>query len=222
MGIQSENEKKPICFDFLVSAVFDIPIVRDQPIYYSYLLVHKDHPAQTLDDLRGATFAFNGRDSFSGWGTVERHLIQNQFVKDNLANSNAIEGFFKDVTETGGHRQSLHRIANQQSDCCAIDIIVWEFLQKHASPEIQWQLQQVRIIQPTFGPAPNHPWIISNSIKESVRNKIKQAFINLSGDDKDDSIVLSDLCFKRFAPISFEAHYRSMYDWERIKRTWNN
>ena len=42
------------------------PVVRDKPFYQSYLIVHKDSPFHTLEDLRGKIFAFTDPDSNTG------------------------------------------------------------------------------------------------------------------------------------------------------------
>jgi phosphonate transport system substrate-binding protein len=43
-----------------------VPVVRDQPFYQSYLIVHKDSSYRELADLRERIFAFTDPDSNSG------------------------------------------------------------------------------------------------------------------------------------------------------------
>ena len=49
------------------------PQVRGQPFYQSYLIVPKDSPYQTLEDLKGRVFAFTDPDSNTG-AMVPRYL----------------------------------------------------------------------------------------------------------------------------------------------------
>jgi ABC-type phosphate/phosphonate transport system substrate-binding protein len=65
--------------------------------------------------LRGQRFAFNGRDSMSGYLALERDL------------KSTGEGMtmFSDRIETGGHRASVKAVAEGRADICAVDCKSW-------------------------------------------------------------------------------------------------
>jgi ABC-type phosphate/phosphonate transport system substrate-binding protein len=65
--------------------------------------------------LCGRRFAFNGRDSMSGYLALERDL------------ASRAEGMmvFSGAIETGGHRASIRAVAEGEADICAVDCKSW-------------------------------------------------------------------------------------------------
>lgn len=95
---------------------------HDQPgDYCSLLVARSDDEATRLEDFRGRRVAFNGADSQSGYVAL-------QCVVAPLA----IDGrFFAAGIESGGHRQSLVAVANDQADIAAIDAVSWQLALDH-------------------------------------------------------------------------------------------
>jgi len=43
-----------------------VPVAHGEPVYYSYIIVPKDSPAKTFEDLKGTRFAFSDPQSNTG------------------------------------------------------------------------------------------------------------------------------------------------------------
>ncbi len=82
-----------------------------------------DVPTIPVELLRGARFAFNGRDSMSGVISLTRDL---EAVGESL-------DIFARNTETGGHRRSLKAVAEGRADVAAIDCMSWHMAKRFES-----------------------------------------------------------------------------------------
>lgn len=85
--------------------------------YRSLIVVRQGGPFRQLQDLGGARFAFNDRQSQSGY-----HAL---FACGEKA---GIE--IAPTLETGSHRQSIAAIADGAADFAAIDAVSWRIFQK--------------------------------------------------------------------------------------------
>ena len=68
-------------------------------------------------DLSGARFAYNMRESQSGWAALDKVL--------------QIESHFGDLVQSGAHRASIAAVAEGRADCAAIDAVSWALAQRH-------------------------------------------------------------------------------------------
>lgn len=75
--------------------------------YYSTIMVLKDSPYQTIDDLRGKRLAFVDYNSTSGY-IYPRHAMREQGID--------VETMFGEVGITGGHLQSVMALTSGQYD----------------------------------------------------------------------------------------------------------
>lgn len=107
----------------LAAPVMPSPRYHDRPIYYADVIVRHDSRFQSVDDLRGASFAFNQTISFSGYVLPQYHWLT---LGENLLM------FFGQTLETGSHANSMDWVEAGQADCAAIDTVVldMEFLQR--------------------------------------------------------------------------------------------
>ncbi|WP_110676796.1 MULTISPECIES: phosphonate ABC transporter substrate-binding protein [Salinicola] len=78
--------------------------------YYSVVLVKSDSPYQTLEDLKGKTFGFADPNSTSGF-LIPNHTFQKKFGG---SMDNDYDGFFSNVTFSGGHEQDILGVLNDQ------------------------------------------------------------------------------------------------------------
>ena len=81
------------------------------PYYFSYIIVHEDSTIQTLEDLRGRTFAFTDPLSFSGY-LVPVHMLRQIAEKP--------ENLFSNYIFTYSHEKSLAAVAGKVVDGAAI------------------------------------------------------------------------------------------------------
>lgn len=107
--------------------------------YRSAIIVPEDHEAETLADLAGARFAYNARESQSGWAALDR--------------ATPIRAHFGEVTRSGAHRASVRAVAEGRADCAAIDAVSWALARRHDPAAAR-----CRVLTQT-APTPGLPWI---------------------------------------------------------------
>ena len=112
--------------------------------YRSAFVVRDDDPARDLAATRGGVFAFNGRDSQSGWNAPRLALAR-------VAKGAAM---FSALHESGAHLLSLAAVAGGRADLCAVDGVTLALLRRHR-PQA---LQNLRVLAWT-SPAPGLPYV---------------------------------------------------------------
>jgi len=100
-------------------ALLGVPVWRGQPLYQSYLIVGRDDPAETLDDLRGGVHAFSDPDSNSGYLVTASDLARMGETPEN---------FFARSVFTYGHRNVVRAVAGGLTRSGSVDGYVWEAL----------------------------------------------------------------------------------------------
>ena len=100
---------------YLATPVYEVEGCNG-PNYSSALVVHRQSN-WTLDNLQTARFAYNSRDSLSGYRSVKQ-----MFGKP--------ERFFEAMIETGSHRTSAACVADASADVAALDAVCWHLLQQ--------------------------------------------------------------------------------------------
>lgn len=94
------------------------PEVGGETVYYSYVIVPAESPAQSLTDLRGKTFAFTDPLSNSG------HLMPVYLLWQMGETS---ERFFERTIYTYSHDNSIEAVAEGLVDGAAVDSLVYEY-----------------------------------------------------------------------------------------------
>ncbi len=138
-----------------------------QPVYFTDVVLRRDHGAQTLADLRGASVAINEPNSHSGY-EVLRHALAEQGLPT---------GFFAEVIESGAHQRSLELIESGAVDAAPIDTTVLE-TEMRARPELAGRLRVVA----TLGPSPMPPWVASTRLAPELRHRLREALLALGAD----------------------------------------
>jgi ABC-type phosphate/phosphonate transport system substrate-binding protein len=120
----------PLMHDFrgllevLATPVYDVEGC-DGASYSSVIVVPADGGVSRLEDLAGATAAFNAADSLSG------HLA----LKCVFAPLGRNGRFFGRLVESGSHRASMQLVCNAEADVAAIDCVSFALAQAHR-PEL--------------------------------------------------------------------------------------
>ena len=112
-----------------------------------------------LDRLRGARFAFNSRDSRSGYLSLRHDL---EVLGESL-------GIFPETFETGGHRASIRAVAEGRADVAVIDCRSWHLALRHepAAPKLTvvgWTAMRLGL-----------PFIISRHTPRPVADMVRAA-----------------------------------------------
>lgn len=100
-------------------------------------------------DLKGARFAYNMRESQSGWAALDKVL--------------GIEGHFGELVQSGAHRSSIISVAEGRTDCAAIDAVSWALAQR-----VEPAAAKVHVIAVT-PPTPGLPYITGQVNEAKVK-----------------------------------------------------
>jgi phosphonate transport system substrate-binding protein len=159
------------------------PQVRGQPFYQSYLIVPKDSPYQTLDDLRGRVFAFTDPGSDTG-AMVPRFWLAEA--------GEAPESFFSKTIFTYSHDNSILAVAEGLVDAAAVDGHQWEYFERFRPADTS-RTRVIRKSQPFGSP----PLVASGRLRNEVRSKIQQIMISMHS-DPEGRRILENLLIERF------------------------
>lgn len=163
--------------------------------YHSVALVRADSPFQSLDDLKGHTFAFADPESTSGFRVPSQAF--SKIFGGNM--DDRFQGHFKSVVFSGGHEQDVLGVVNNQFD----GAVTWTSLVGEAEKGYsagaltklvnggeQDLMKKIRIIWKS-DLIPNGPALVSNHLDEAFKARLVAAIYKLDKDDHD--------CFKRAA-----------------------
>jgi phosphonate transport system substrate-binding protein len=178
-------DRKPSQVEVLVAPVMSGSRYGGLPVYYSDVIVHRDSPYRKLDDLRGASWAYNEPRSHSGYGLVRYSLISRGYDRSFLGN----------VIESGAHQNSLQMILKKEVDWSAIDSTVLE-MELAINPSIS---NKFRIVD-TFGPSPIPPWVVSRNVPADLKEKISQLFLTM-GEHPQGEQILARARIQRFVTV---------------------
>ena len=126
--------------------------------YQSHIVARREDPRETLDEFVTASFAFNERNSESGFCCVDRLL-------------GGADVFFAQMCQSGSHQSSLMMVADKSADCAAIDAVTWRYaMQSHSD-----LAATLKIVKST-APVPGLP-LITNKAEwvAPVRSSVKAA-----------------------------------------------
>lgn len=147
-------------FDLLgLAPVFDDTRYEGEPRCYCDLVVPKEAPFTTLEDLRGVRFGFNDRVSLSGWLGLSTRLESLGTTPDD---------FFGSVVHTKGHLHSLEALKEGTIDVASIDSNV---LCSHGD-----SLRELRVLE-SVGPWPSQPVVVRLTLPKAERVALKEALL---------------------------------------------
>ncbi|GAB4484419.1 MAG: phosphate/phosphite/phosphonate ABC transporter substrate-binding protein [Thermodesulfovibrionales bacterium] len=176
------------------------PRAYGDTVYYSYIIVHKDSPFLTFDDLRGKRFAFT--DPLSNTGKLAPTFM--------LAKRNETpESFFRSTVFTKSHDKSIKAVAQKIVDAAAVDSLIWEY-ENRTNPEFT---SKTRIIEksPPYGIP---PVVVRHGIDPQLKEQLRAVFLNAHL-DPDGRKILDGMMIEKFVVISDSAYdsIRAMKDW---------
>lgn len=170
-----------------------------EPYYYSYWVVKKDSPYQSLEELRGRSAAFPSQLSTSGYVAPMARLQELGLIDVGDGESADPRDFFGDVFFAGGYSQAWEALQSGQVDVSVIAGDVPEDLYREV-------LDNTRVIEQQ-GPIPSHSVVYSNSLEEPLRGKLTAALLEL-GDDEHRELMRKFVSgiFVRFEETTSDKH----------------
>jgi phosphonate transport system substrate-binding protein len=152
------------------------PVANGKPFYHAYIIAPKDSPADSLEALKGKSFAFTDPKSNTGY-IVPSYMVYKQFGKKP-------EGFFSDVTFTKSHDKSIEAVAKKQVEGASIDSLIYDFAAK-VDPTYT-KLTKIISKSPAYGIP---PIVVTKGIPGQLKEKIRKAFLGMDSDPAGRAIL---------------------------------
>jgi phosphonate transport system substrate-binding protein len=143
------------------------PRYGGRPIYFTDVVVRRDHPARAFSDLRGAAWAYNDGGSHSGYNVVRHHLLS----------LGETRGYFGRMVASGAHQASIRMVQDGAVDASGIDSTVLE-LETARRPDLRTALRTIASI----GPSPIPPVVAARGLEPSLRARVRNALLTMSTD----------------------------------------
>ncbi|ROQ91040.1 phosphonate transport system substrate-binding protein [Desulfosoma caldarium] len=151
------------------------PQIMGQTTYQSYLIVHKDSPYLSFDELRHKIFAFTDPHSNTG------RLVPTAWV---VQSGSTPEAFFSQVLYTYGHDNSILAVAKGLVDGAAVDSLVWEY--EHARDDT-WT-SKTKIIRRSI-PFGIPPVVVSPELSPQDKETARRIFLTMHENEKGRSLL---------------------------------
>ena len=174
------------------------PVVRGEPFYQAYLIVNKNSPYETLEDLKGKTFAFTDPDSNTGYFAATYWL--------SLIGENP-DSFFSKFDFTHSHDNSILSVAKSIVDGASVNSIVWEYFNAR-DPVYTSKTKIIKRSEPFGAP----PLVASISLPQNLKSEITQLFCKMH-EDPEGQQILNQLMIDSFLPTE-ESWYATVKQME--------
>jgi phosphonate transport system substrate-binding protein len=166
-------------------ALLAVPEIHGSHFYRSYLIVNKDSHFQSLEDLKGHTFAFTDPDSNTGKLVPTYWLAE---IKERP------DTFFSRIIYTYSHDNSIMAVARGLVDGAAVDGLIWEYYQAK-TPAFTSKTRIIKKSQPFGIP----PLVASKQLAAETKARIQQLLISMH-QDPEGKKILAELMIDRFIP----------------------
>ncbi len=171
--------------ELVVAPVMSAPRYRGQPKYFSDLIVKKDSPHQSLQDLKGRTYVYNEEQSNSGYNMPRHRLLELGLTG----------GFFGKVRRSGSHEESIRMVATGEADASYVDSLVLDYDRaKHLG-----HAEAVRVVE-SLGPAGICPLVASTRLDPGVRDAVREHLAAMH-EDAAGREILGAALVERFAVV---------------------
>lgn len=152
--------------------------------YYSVIAVRADSPYQTLEDIKGKSFAFADPNSTSGYA------VPSYYLSTELKTS--ADEYFSEVAFSGGHEQSVMALVNGTFEAVATH---WR---NETAGNIQ-TMEKKGLIQPgstriiwTSPVIPNTPVMINTTLPQELQDEFKAALMAFPEKDPEGFATYSN------------------------------
>jgi phosphonate transport system substrate-binding protein len=166
-----------------------------QPVYFSDLIVRKESPYSSFDDLGGCVWTYNEFTSHSGWNLVYYNLLQ----------QGRTPGYFGRTVASGSHQKSVQMVLDGKADAAAIDSHVLDVLFEQNIDLIS----KLRVIE-TFGPSGIPPVVVAKRLDERLKYGIQTALLQMHTHGTA-ATELRKGWIERFVPVT-DKHYANMLE----------
>lgn len=169
-----------------------IPLVQreEDEKFRSVFITRADSGINRLEDLKGKTFSFGSPSSTSGHVMPRYFLLQAKLDPDKD---------FRQIAFSGAHDATIAAVAGGKVQAGALNISVWDkFVQ-----EKKVDTGQVKVFY-TTPPYYDYNWTVRADMDPALRDKIRQAFLDLSPATPEGKEILELQRATRFIPTRAE------------------
>ena len=150
-----------------------------RPVYFADVVVRADSPVRSFTELRSARWAFNDRNSRSGWFSMVERVEPLGGI-----------GFFGDLIHAGSHLKSLASILDGSADAAAIDSNALLIAQR-SDPALP---AKIRLLE-SWGPFPIQPIVMRSELSASIKRTARETLLTLH---HKEATRLAEFGFERF------------------------
>lgn len=166
------------------------PLVqREQDAEFTSKFITANPQIKSLADLKGKTFAFGSISSTSG-SLMPRYFM----LKDNNIKP---ETYFSRVAYSGAHDATAAWVQAGKVDAGVLNASVWDKLV--ASGKVDTNKVKVFATTPSYY---DYNWTVRGSLDPALKEKIKQAFLDLDPAKPADKAILDLQAASRFIATS--------------------
>jgi phosphonate transport system substrate-binding protein len=169
------------------------------PYYFSKWYVRDDSDIQSISDLEDRSVAFTSPTSTCSYLFPVAKVVE----EGGLEKGGDPKDFFSDVIYAGGYQQSLMSLAHGRVDSAVAANYAYD---QYLSDE---QKKDVRSIA-KLGPVPTHGVAVRADLPDSLKKKIKDAFLSLNDSDKSELLTSLYGAEKLIARDSGKEHVASL------------
>lgn len=196
----TEQRVKPV--ELLAAPVLRGERYQGRPVYFSDLVVRRESSYRTFEELGNAVWAYNEKESHSGYNLVYYHLLQRGKTPT----------YFSDAFETGSHQASLQAVLDGRADVAAIDSHMLAIEQRN-NPALQTQLRTITVLGPSTIP----PVVASKRLDEELRHELQEVLLTMHL-DISMTRVLRDGLIDHFTPIK-DRNYHDLREMQTAVQT---
>src|SRR5215207_6074352 len=176
---------------------------KQEPFYYSYWVVKKDSPVQSLQDLKGKKVALTSQLSTSGYVAPLARMVELGLLPREQGKEVDPTKYFGNVLLDGGYQQGWEALKAGQVDATVIAGDVSEKLYREV-------LDNTRVIE-TQGPVPSHGVAFAKQLSERDRAALKDALLALNEPAQRELMrKFISAIFVGFKPTTAEEHLASL------------
>jgi phosphonate transport system substrate-binding protein len=187
------TDAPPSAVELLAAPVLQGERYRQQPVYFSDVIVRSDSPYICFEDLSGCTWAYNEATSHSGYNLVCSSLLEQGKTLH----------YFGTMVKSGSHSRSLQLVMEGQADAAAIDSHVLDVVLEQ-NKGLALQLRVVTMLGPSSIP----PVVVARSLDPDLKCRMREALLTIH-DDPDMARVLHEGKIDHFVAVT-DADYNDI------------
>ncbi len=192
--------------DVALAEIRDVQIgdqKAEEPYYFSYWVVKKDSPAQSLQGLRGKKVALPSQLSTSGYVAPLARMVELGLLPREQGKDVDPSKYFGNVLLAGGYAQGWEALKAGQVDATVIAGDVSEKLYREV-------LDNTRVIEQQ-GPIPSHGVAFAKQLSERDRAALRDALLALNEPAQRELMrKFVSAIFVGFKPTTAEEHLASL------------